>query len=556
MKTTKKWVALLVAMTMIMAVLAGCGNTSNDKNSGVSSQSKEEVKSTEKESSTETKSSEVVELEPVTLTQWVLGSETEDTAMVEDAINEYLKDVLPNTTVDLVFVPAAEWPDRWSKAAAARETIDLSWFGYRNTLSTEISMGSIQSIDELLKEYGSGIIETLGEDFVEAHRSSDGDLYFVPAWQGTVNGKFALYLPKENVDLMGEEWLEETRAALLETSHKPTWDESWENAFSYLEEYMETSKEAGKFRQGWLASGNSLPFGTWNNDQVNSDFLGACYVYYDMDAETYYVVPRYSRLHPLYNEVKLHNEWYHKGYIREDILTGDAGTTKWKSDVPSEQEYISFVHNGWTDSDYVDYANNAGEEIVQLNLQAYGYKSDGFDTGACIPATAENPERAMMLLNLIYTDVDLYHLYVYGIEGTHYTKNADGTITYSDPKTYTGPANWTLGTSLNSLQTDPQKLTYYQDLVEVEEELVTRYFDGFSYDKTSVEIESSYVTAVNKEYGNLTFITLSPDELEARWDEFAKKLKDAQFDKLVENLMSQLTPWAESLGRKVELKVE
>lgn len=554
MKATKKWVALLVSMTMTMAVLAGCGNDSNNKSSDVSSQSKEEVKTSEKESSTE--SSEVVELEPVTLTQWVLGSETEDTGKVEDAINEYLKDVLPNTTVDLVFIPAAEWPDRWSKASAAKETIDLSWFGYRNVFEDEVSMGSIQPVEDLLNEYGSGIVEVLGEDFIEMHRSLDGQMYFIPAWQGVIAGKYGVYLPKENVDLVGDQWVEKTQAALDKASHKAAWDPSVKESWSCFEEYLEASKEAGKLRQGWLASGTHLGYGTGLRSQLNSDNFANCYVYYDMDAETYYVVPRYSKLNPFYQLISLHNDWYHKGYIREDVLTGDVGTTKWKADVPSEQEYISYVHNAWVDIEYATYEESAGEEIVQLNLQTQGFLGNGYSTGACIPATSANPERAMMLLNLLYTDVNLYRLYVYGIEGTHYTMNADGTITYSNPKTYTGPANWTLGTCVNSLQTNPAKINYYSELLENEKQYTVSYFDGFKYDKTPVELETSYCSAIFSEYAELTFVTLSPDDMEARFDEFGDKLKAAGFDKCVDSVVEQLTAYAEPLGRKVELKVE
>jgi hypothetical protein len=37
-----------------------------------------------------------------------------------------------------------------------------------------------------------------------------------------------------------------------------------------------------------------------------------------------------------------------------------------------------------------------------------------------IPATCKNPERAMMLIEAINTNVELFNLLCYGIEGTHW----------------------------------------------------------------------------------------------------------------------------------------
>lgn len=55
----------------------------------------------------------------------------------------------------------------------------------------------------------------------------------------------------------------------------------------------------------------------------------------------------------------------------------------------------------------------------------------GGDTSYAIPYCADEPERAMMVLNAIYSQPDLYNTLIYGIEGEDYTKNADGTITTS-----------------------------------------------------------------------------------------------------------------------------
>ena len=87
----------------------------------------------------------------------------------------------------------------------------------------------------------------------------------------------------------------------------------------------------------------------------------------------------------------------------------------------------------------------------------------------------------MMFINLVYTDPTLYQMLVYGIEGTHYTVNTDGTITKPANVTYTGPANWQLGTCMNSLQEDASMLDYYERLKEAENGVEVKILDGFKF---------------------------------------------------------------------------
>lgn len=49
-----------------------------------------------------------------------------------------------------------------------------------------------------------------------------------------------------------------------------------------------------------------------------------------------------------------------------------------------------------------------------------------------IPYQAQDPERSMMLLNLMYTDADFFNTLNWGIEGIHFVKTDDGHITFPD----------------------------------------------------------------------------------------------------------------------------
>ena len=211
----KRIIALLMSVTLAMSCfLTGCGETEVN-----TSESKESV--VDNKESTGTVVSEEEELEPVTLKYWMAADKTEDADKVEAEINEYLADVLPNTTVEITWVSFSEWAEKWSKAMSAQEQIDLAWMGWLNSVETEVSMGSLMPIDDLLAEYGKGIVDTLSEPVVEKHRSLDGNLYFLPSWQGMIGGRMGLYLPHEIVELAGEGWAENFQKSLYETWKLP-----------------------------------------------------------------------------------------------------------------------------------------------------------------------------------------------------------------------------------------------------------------------------------------------------------------------------------------------
>ena len=191
----KRMVAMLIAIVMTISCLAGCGSAKKQENSKTQETSKVKEESTSQvvESSEEQK-----ELDPATLTFWVPRKESEESALVVAEINKYLEKVLPNTTIEIVWQTFGTWAEKWSKAMAAQEKIDIAWFGYTNNFETEVGMGSFYPIEDLLNEYGNGIIDTIGELVLDNHRSSaDGNMYFVPAWQGVIGFRRGIYLPHD-----------------------------------------------------------------------------------------------------------------------------------------------------------------------------------------------------------------------------------------------------------------------------------------------------------------------------------------------------------------------
>jgi len=545
----KRVLAAILAVAMMLS-LAACQKPSDDETTKAPAN---QTQGGEENTQGGEQTTEEKELDPVTLKLWLPTDKTEDSDLVLNAMNEHLKEVLPNTTLEIEWVAMSEYKDRWGKAMASREVIDLSWFGYANNkLETEIANGSVIPIDDLLAQYGSGIVETLGETAVEAHRSSDGNLYFVPSWQGLLGNRYALYVPHDTVELMGEGWAEKFQAALYENWETPFWDVESKKVFeTYVEELLAKAKAENMLNLGFYIRMNPVKLWYLSNSQhSNANEVGTSIslsVY--LDGDTYYVQADSAMNSPEYQQTRVFHDWYVKGYIREDVLSAKLGNVTWKPSLTRDQTYLSYFHNGWQDSEADSYSVKAGFQIDGFFFQESPEVATGFSTGAVIPSTSANPERAMMLLELIYTDAELYQMLVYGIEGTHYTKNTDGTITNAENSKYTGPNNWILGTCMNSYQTDISVINKYPDMKVAEEEARTSILQGFTFNPDPVSVEVSNVTAVVKEYSVQSMIV--QDDWEAAYTARRDKMIAAGIEAVLEEYCRQLTEYAAAKGLKV-----
>ena len=65
------------------------------------------------------------------------------------------------------------------------------------------------------------------------------------------------------------------------------------------------------------------------------------------------------------------------------------------------------------------YADKYGIELVCFSKWPMHQDDLGNATGESIPYTSKYPERAMMVINEMYKNQDLYLTFVYGLENTH-----------------------------------------------------------------------------------------------------------------------------------------
>lgn len=243
--------------------------------------------------------------------------------------------------------------------------------------------------------------------------------------------------------------------AYLQTTSGPIVRKDLVEAVGYTLDDMVTIDDWTEVLTALKDYGVQKPVTTQNWSNLEALTLGAYQVRAAMyvDYETGEV--KYGRIEEGYKEwLKQMRAWVEAGLLDADILTNDSKTrqanmltAKEVSEIPISAvtygagggQIGTWNGNAWKEPDVygADYeltgvqfpVLTAGDEI-----HYYGGSTDyaiSSSAHAVITADCENPEVAAAFLNFCYSQQG-HEIINFGVEGEDYTRNADGTITYSD----------------------------------------------------------------------------------------------------------------------------
>lgn len=549
----RKRVSMALAAIMTASVcLAGCGNTTDNAGStkaGSSEAVKEESKTDTVVSEASEQTEEVKELDPVTIQFWIGGpGKQKDSDRVWEAFNEKLQEYVPNTTVEITCMPTAEYKEKYPQMLASGEAVDLTWIASWVTGSNQLIMdGNLMALDDLVDEYGQGIKETLGEDVLDMHRyPKDDKLYYLISWQGLYSNVRAFKVPTELAQLAGDTWLEDTQKVVTKWWNEYSSPDDLQAVFDQLDIYFAALKENDKLYAGLTQA----TFGAWlyPNRLSSESSLQMYNIGVPHMDESFTVI---DTIQSDYYRVYAQNmaEFYKKGYIRSDIASLEKNTLSFvKGGEYTPNTSVIDVHNDLTPSAAQMYSATAGVDISLIQIENEGYLSKGDATAMAIPYCADEPERAMMVLNALYTEPELYQLLIYGFEGEHYTDNGDGTITTDYGAQGTSDSNyglwkWTVGTCKNSLVTQADVAGYYDELQAQEKDAIISSFINFVFDDSNVTDVVASLKAIDGEYKSMIDNGYMGDEWEATLDKWISERKAAGVDRLIEELQNQINDY-------------
>lgn len=555
----KKALCLLLAMIMVLSILAGCTSkpAETPDTPATSEPAADNTANTPEEQPAEqpeepAEQPEEPALEQKTIQLMITGAGKQaNSDKVWAAFNEQLQQYVPNTTVEFIDVSFDEYSEKFSQILASGEGVDLAWTGWLINKPQNIADGNLMPLDDLLAEYGQGIVDTLGENVVEIHRNAaDGNIYYLPSWQGLCGERRGWLVVTEIAELAGDTWIEDTEAALNKWRNNYSGIEDFQAVLDQATKYLAAAKEAGKLGAGintGRAFGWSMYNGMYSFLGVGGAEIGITYCDGTFTVKDGVAGEHYK----LY--AKTMADWYKEGYIRSDIMSVDTSTlTTPKNGEITDTTYVFSCDPYLTEADQEAAIADAGMDMTYLPIEENAYLILGGDTSYAIPYCADEPERAMMVLNAIYSQPDLYNTLIYGIEGEDYTKNADGTITTS----YVGASptaddsygiqRWIIGSCKNALINNGTDPNYYADLEALEETARVNPFLNFTFDRTNVEGICASILNVYYEYGPQIDNGVAGDNWEELYNNYMAARKDAGIEELVTEFQNQLNAYIEA----------
>ncbi len=461
------------------------------------------------------------EPELVTLDVIMMASAGKDgSGEVVDAINAYLEEKL-NIRINLTFISYGNYTQQTNLMLSAGEGIDV-FPVYMTPLTTVANNGQILPLDDLLAEYGQGIVEQVGEEFINCGKV--GDEVFGITTGRDLAASYGFEMRKDicdkyNIDYENITTLDQLHDALV-TVHTNEPD---------LVCVVPSNGELVR-NWGWDPLGDAgTPLGVLM-DMGQSDTVVNLF-------ETDYYREFVTTMH----------EWYEEGLIMADAVsnTESVGTMMGAGTAFGGFMNLKPYFN-------VQETTNYGTEIVVSEiLPAFSCTSNVSMATWAIASSTKYPEAAMKLLNMMYTDPTLENLMIYGIEGKHYVvlgdaANGQKIIGYPEGidatnTTYRPSGGWLWCNQFIGHVWTGNPADYWDVTREFNQTAIKSNAFGFTWDASNVRNQVTACTNVMQKYHQALMCgAVDPDETLPK---FIQELKDAGIDAIVADKQAQYDEW-------------
>ena len=482
-KGRKKMLALLLGVTMLVSMLAGCGASKDTGDGKEASPTKEAAAG---DGASAAPANAVDTSEHVELKMYLIGDRTPDFDEVYGKINEILEEKL-NCSISVEFLSWGEHDTKYSLLFSSQEDFDLiftasSWCHYEQT----VALGGFYPMSEdFIQTYAPDIWKVVPEVAWDQAKIN-GQIYMVPNYQN----EFGQDVIAVRGDLMKKYGFENIT--------------TWEDLVSFYKACAADgiyASQGGPWYQYFQSQGLSTTGGVPK--------AGELYLYHAQDP---------ADLNFTY---LLDWDGFTK-YCKEMKELADAGS--WSPDVlNSNDERQTGLLSGRTASMIWNlgscrlYAKQANTENPDWNVticdpvSSQPKKVNSYiNNGVAINASSKNKERAMMVLNEFYTNPEVYDLAMLGIEGKHWEAAGDKEYKIIDESGYGVSSNCNWGWN-NANITRTEYIENRTSLDDTYDALLAGFnnnikaehvYDGFNFDSTNVTTQVAAVEAALGNYYN------------------------------------------------------
>lgn len=507
----KRTLALVLAAVLLMtALLTGCGNGTSA--SGTNGTGSVAVDPNDPYAHIDLSKEEK-------LVMYVVANEPVDAAEVLELANARMKEQI-NTTLDVYFIPQAEYATKYPLVMAGGDTMDLIYTANFRDYRSYVEKSSFYE---------------LTPEFLQTYMPQTWAILPETAWQETyVDGK--IYMVPRNT-------------AAIFPDRGPFVNMDIANKYGYTTEDIKTYDD---FKNLVLAIGDkesaSGMYAYYQSGSSNMEELGLLYRFnlINNQASDYMY---YSQLDdPKFeNPFFLYTSDYYKTYVQEMANYAKAGC--WPSDAISNTNAITTLFsNGQSATSRGNYYNGIsmikGYREKGMNVELFDIFPEGYRAlrdsylgdGMAIPIFCTRPERAAVGLDFIKTDWDTYMLLAGGVEGRHYVYDASAnTVAPGAEAADYEFDSWAWGIRHANFPwptTDDARINGANaHLKETQVKDSEWPYWGFIFSPTPVSAEWAVISALVTEYKTSFNLGMFGDKTQATYEEFVKKLQEAGLEK-------------------------
>ena len=511
-RRTTKITAAILASAICLTSLAGCGNQQNSAGAGSDTQN-------------QVSGDASAQLKPVTLKLWSCSDKYPAQDEILAQFCEKYKDQLNIEKIEYHFVPFGDYEDKMTSLVAGGDDFDGMFVSDWMLYNKMANKGGLLGLNELLETYAPSLYEVYNEIGAVESCSIDGQMVALP-WTKQKSSKAILLYRKDlaeqyGVNTAGIETIEELDRVLTEAKAKVPDITIFESGFPRGNTYSDVL---------------AILHAKYEMDNMNYHTLT-----FDLNGEKPEIVP-VEQTEMFKEAVTWMHKWYQEGVVSKNELS--------ETDTKMFENGKTFAKVGLLGEAVQGVAFNvSGAELGYAEIYPDGkYRYDSpLNNAFAINKNAANPERLMMLLELLNTDEEAYDMFMYGIEGETYVKEADGSIAYPEGQDaanskYLGWFRWAFIRkqfekpsglmTTEALQTENEWLE--------KDSLVMSPLTGFNPDTSSIKTEMAQRDQLYDEQGKLLLAGIVENgDIDAAVNKYIESQKAVGTDKILDFMQQE-----------------
>lgn len=526
----KKFIALLLILCLAMG-LASCASQEGTSQ-GTSQGDQGSVQDTPQDPGQETGPYGGIDLsKPETVTIYFVGFESPDWDRVNDLVNEKLSEKV-NTTINFVHVSFADFIGSYSMYLSSGSDVDLIYSMTPNDFSGFAA---------------SGAFSELSEDFLQTYMpltwaNEDPTLWEEVKFNGKIYG-----VPANDTD-NNQAGMGTSRNLMEKYNYTVDMIQDMDDLVEYVKTVAAGEQGTGVYgincQNTWPSDATFLPYsakafsvgaGTarwfmWKYNE-NGDFnVDDLFWYADCDEFMDWAL--------------MMADFYANGIYP----SGVSSSSKTLDDAVQDGSTILVPGMMPTQTTtYNSYYEARGDELVFIPCQTdetSKFLKSFNGQRAVFPVGSQKMERTAIVLDLLKFDEEIHNLIVGGVEGEHYTLNADGTRELG-PKAadYAWANRFYFATDDN----DPA-LSLSPEVQACVDDFNTRTYGAelfpltsFIYDASNYEAEIAVLNSIMSEYRFSFCLGLYGDDTQAKVEEYRTLMHEAGIDDVLSDYKAQYT---------------